>query len=352
MATTAKRAKSRGARFARLEQTLVYYDGPQVVLLKSSRSFDMLAVATEREDLTYAFFACEIKPATLRKYLADRIDLNYVFKFADYGRYYFFDWQELEDGQVELIAASDAEIADDANYPEPGFFARDHSHPVSTTTDQARQTFAIDGKWEASDFSRFYSKISDIYAFLFVVGQIRDGEIKQVDLGYVKNTISSYFWQGGGSYVGFYDNIFERVGLYNPLDVRKISYASPGTIELEGKKEIFLDIKNLFDKFETSFFETREIYKSLRANLKGQNLLAAERSVRLSKRLAESLKEQSDKLAKALNIADPSEVLSLCDGNELVYAKVVLSLFRRARDLYLFHAEGRVQLRGDAVDAL
>ncbi|WP_271576047.1 hypothetical protein [Bradyrhizobium sp. CCBAU 11361] len=308
----------------------------------------MLAVATEREDLTYAFFACEIKPATLRKYLADRIDLNYVFKFADYGRYYFFDWQEVEDGRVALIAASDEEIANDSNYPEPGFFARDHSHPISTTVDQARQTFAIDGKWEASDFSRFYSKIADIYAFLFVVGQIRDGEIKQVDLGYVKNTISSYFWQGGGSYVGFYDNIFDRVGLYNPLDVKRISYASPGTIELEGKKEVFVDIKQLFDKFDDSFFETREIYKSIRANLKGQNLLGAERSVRLGKRLAEALKSQSDKLAKALNIADTEEVFELCDQNELVYAKVVLSLFRRARDLYLFHAEGRVQLQGDA----
>ncbi|MDA9491618.1 hypothetical protein XI08_21675 [Bradyrhizobium sp. CCBAU 11361] len=348
MATTAKRAKSRGARSAQLVQTLVYYDGPQVVSLKSSRGFDMLAVATEREDLTYAFFACEIKPATLRKYLADRIDLNYVFKFADYGRYYFFDWQEVEDGRVALIAASDEEIANDSNYPEPGFFARDHSHPISTTVDQARQTFAIDGKWEASDFSRFYSKIADIYAFLFVVGQIRDGEIKQVDLGYVKNTISSYFWQGGGSYVGFYDNIFDRVGLYNPLDVKRISYASPGTIELEGKKEVFVDIKQLFDKFDDSFFETREIYKSIRANLKGQNLLGAERSVRLGKRLAEALKSQSDKLAKALNIADTEEVFELCDQNELVYAKVVLSLFRRARDLYLFHAEGRVQLQGDA----
>jgi hypothetical protein len=268
--------------------------------------------------------------------------LNFAFKFADFKRYYFFDWNELEDEDVKLTLASDEEVQNSAYYPEPGFFARDHSHPVSHTIDQAKQTFAIDGKWEASDFSRFYSKIADIYAFLYVVSQIRGKKLSQVDEGYIKHSIGGYFWKGGGSYVGFYDDIFNRVELYNPLDVARITYASPGVIELEGKKEVFADIKALLQTFDGNFLEAREQYKNIRANLKGANLLGAHGKVRLGKRLSDNLKVKTDRLALSMNVSDPDEILDLCNENVLVYCKVILSLFRRARDLFLFHAEGRV----------
>ena len=79
------------AKTAKLTQTLVAYDGPQVALLKSSRNLDMLAVAVDRDGYLQPFFACEIKDGTLSKYFRGKVDLKYTFQFADYHKYYFFD---------------------------------------------------------------------------------------------------------------------------------------------------------------------------------------------------------------------------------------------------------------------
>jgi hypothetical protein len=37
------------------------------------------------------------------------------------------------------------------------------------------------------------------------------------------------------------------------------------------------------------------------------------------------------------------EIYDACDRNVLVFAKVILSVFRRANELYAYHAESRVQ---------
>lgn len=236
-----------------------------------------------------------------------------------------------------------------------GLFSRSSSHvdlwfykafnPVKAIdhAEAAKQVFAIDGKWEASDFSRFYSKIADIYAFLYVVNRDKKNQLSQVDRGYIKHQIGGYFWKGGGSYVGFYDDIFDRVDLYDPLDVSKIAYASPGTIELEGNKDVFGDITKLLNTLEINFGDAKSVYNNLRGMLKQQRLLGADRNAKFrSKRLGELAKEQTDQLAHLMNISG-KPIFDLCDDNIVVYSKVILSLFRRARDLFIFHAEGRVR---------
>ena len=335
------------ARTATLKQTLVAYDGPQVALLKSSRKLDMLAVAIERPGYELPFFACEIRDKTLSRYLTNKIDLKYAFQFADYRKYYFFDWCKMEDRTVRLQLASEVDVANEDYLPEAGFFARDHSHPFvqEKLKESARHIFNIDGAWAANDFSRFYGKIADLYAFLYVLERKTQKALSAVDLSVVKDSISQHFWRGGGSYVAFYDTISERVDHYDPLSVSRIKYASPGEIVLRGRAEIFVELDDMVDTFDDNFREIQECTKNITAILNQHKLRRAGRNVRISNKLEDQIKAISIELSSLMEI-EGEEILELCDNNVLVFAKVILSFYRRAKDFYLFHAEGRVQSEG------
>jgi hypothetical protein len=336
------------AKSATLAQTLVFYDGPQVALLKSSRNIDMLAVAVEKASYQMPFFSCEVRDRPLTKYANGKIDLNYAFRFAEYGKYYFFDWCNIgDDRKVKLSPASEEEISDQAYYPAAGFFARDHTHALkskASTSEAFRRVFNIDGNWEASEFSKFYEKISDLYAFLYVAKKQDEGTLNAVDTAAVKDAISSQFWRGGGSYVKFYDSISDRVGMSDPLTVAKIAYASPGEIVLEGRSEIFQELDHMVASFAKSFEKIKGLNSKVEVTLKREGLKrAAKTSAFSSVALEQTVKEQSLMLASLMDMEKPQQILALCDENILVFSKVVLSFYRRARDLYLFHAQGRVQ---------
>jgi hypothetical protein len=337
------------ARTATLVQTLVFYDGPQVALLKSSRNLDMLAVAVEKPQYLMPFFSCEIRDRTLKKYANGKIDLNYAFEFADYKKYYFFDWSAMDESRkVRLNRASDEDVSNQAYYPQAGFFARDHTNVLKSSGQvnaaSIQKVFNIDGSWEASEFSRFYGKISDLYAFLYVAKKQDEGTLNPVDTAAVKDAISSQFWRGGGSYVKFYDAISERVGMTDPLTVAKIAYASPGEIVLKGRSEIFHELDQMVASFGAHFEAIKSLSSNVDGILKKEGLRRALKHAKFSSgAMEQSTKEQALKLANLMVMEKPQQILALCENNTLVFSKVVLSFYRRARDLFLFHAEGRVQ---------
>jgi hypothetical protein len=143
---------ARTPKTVKLLRTLVVYDGPQVVLLESTRNQLMPAVAvTKRAGMLLPFFACEVFKKDFAKYAAGKADLHYLFRSAAGGRYYFFDWACLSDDTAELTPATQQEAADEGNFPQPGFFAESHTHPLDAAeqVETVTHTFNIGGSWEA-----------------------------------------------------------------------------------------------------------------------------------------------------------------------------------------------------------
>jgi hypothetical protein len=50
-------------------------------------------------------------------------------------------------------------------------------------------------------------------------------------------------------------------------------------------------------------------------------------------------------LAKEMGLERVDEIMNACDDNSLIFCKIVMSIYRRANELYMFHAEGRVQFK-------
>jgi hypothetical protein len=343
-----KQNASRSAIAAQILQTLVYYDGPQVLFLKSSRGMDMLAVACDRAGMDYAFFACEIGAKTLRNYIDGVIDLNYSFRVKETGKkYYFFDLTKSDNNSVALKRASSAEVNNEEYYPEAGFFSRSHTADLVLSEAQisVEHAYAIDGTWAAVDFSRFYGKLADLYAILTVSISAITGSMQDKTIKAIQDTIAGYAFRGGGSYVGLYDEAEDQVHEFSPLSVRRISYASPGTIVLRGSVSALGDVDRLLETYrlnaEIIDDKARQIDKMLSSlGLKS----VAKKDVAPEFYKNEFFKERTDTLLKEMSFAASDGLYKLCQENAVIFAKLALSIYRRVKGLQKFQAEGRVKI--------
>ena len=206
----------------------------------------------------------------------------------------------------------------------------------------------IDGNWEAPDFSRFQGKMSEIYA-LFASVERFNSPIGPEEKGYMSAEISERYWQGGGSYGGFFDSLEARNTLVsrNPLRVDAISYASPGSMVFRGNDGALTAVDNLMDVLADRYHELKDSYRFIYGILKKEKLLTAKRTSKFSSRTTtEVVRDRARSFAERMALEHVDDIYELSGRNVLVFAKVILSIFRRAEAVYQFHAEGRVQSAG------
>jgi hypothetical protein len=97
-------------------------------------------------------------------------------------------------------------------------------------------------------------------------------------------------------------------------------------------------------KFLTSSGLRCEMTISVYRVLRKEKLLAARPGHGFSTKRLESLVLQSARtFAAGMGLEHIDDLVAACDGNTLVFSKVLLSIYRRANELYTFYAQGRIQ---------
>jgi hypothetical protein len=113
--------------------------------------------------------------------------------------------------------------------------------------------------------------------------------------------------------------------------------------ETSGKAgTVFSEIDQIIDVFDNSYGELRDSYGTLHGVLSRERLLRPRPESRFS--TDEVANYETRSLAEAMKIEKIDELYEACDRNIQVFCKVILSVYRRAHELYTFHAEGRVQI--------
>jgi len=338
----ARISRPRRAKRLYLKQVLFFYDGPQVVLMQSDRGFPAVGVAIEGDGNWFMHFS-EVSDEALRRYMSEKAQLSWLFNEASKRRY-LGAWGEVDE-QGWLRVKSVDDIRDESWFPQPGFWARNHTTPfgsMSAASDKVA-SFAIDGSWDASDFSKFYGKMADLYALLAITSERAASHLTVETRRVAKDAIVSAAWRGGGSYVSFYDRIFSSVFALSPLRVRRIAYASPGHIDLKGSEEPLRDIARVVDSFGLETSALKAAVADVNKILTDGNLRSADATTQFP---SDVIRDRVYQLCREINtnlgVDDPQILYNLCDDNVLVYAKITLSFYRRAKDLYAFHTEGRV----------
>jgi cold shock CspA family protein len=330
----------------RLTLDLVEYEGPQLLLLSTNRKRYMFAMAVARADMQEPFFGCEVVDKVYEQYFQEKADLHFVFNRALGKAFYLFDLADATNDVVSLKKATADEAQNPDYWPQIGFFARSHTTEFNRpAAGSSTRKFKIDGKWGSTDFSQFHNKMADLYALFGVVNRL-DGNQSQVELGWVRQTIRDRFWQGGGSYGSFYDSLIERNKKVNvaPLEIDKIQYASPGEITLRGNQKALTDVSDVLDVFEENWEQLAGAYRNIYGALKKEKLLSARPSSKFSSpAVRKVVQDATMKLAAGMQVELVDEIYEACERNTLVFAKVILSIYRRANELFKFHAEGRVQ---------
>jgi hypothetical protein len=335
---------------ATLTTVLIYYDGPQLIHLKSIVGNNMVAVAVDHKDSANMYFGCEVRDKDFARYLDGKVDLKYLLSNAMRNRYYLFDGDKLsDDGSfIEIKPLKSGEEKQESYWPKAGLFSRSHTQNPKLETEAkgvvGQQSYNIDGKWEATDFSRFYGKMADLYALFAIFDETWDS-LSSAAKSKIEQIINSKMFQGGGSYVGFYDQIYAEFArtVIAPLRLSKISYASPGQVVFDGDLRALRDIVGAIDKNEDHNKDLARKYNFIRGVLKQQKLLGrGPQSSFSSDELRQKVKHEADALAKSMGIENTFAIYEVSGKNTLIYAKIVLSIFRRLDELTEFQAEGRI----------
>lgn len=327
---------------ANFVSTLVYFDGPQVALLRY-RKMHIIAVAVEKEGFEYPFFCCLVRKHHWEKYYSGKADLYYLFSSAKLGNFYFFDWNSIESNKkVLLTKASHAESVNKDYWPDRGFFSVAHTENIrENPTTVSSQIFNIDGNWSTSDFSSFYGKMSDTYA-IFIADDEFSSDNDTV-CNKIKNNVLSRLWRGGGSYSGFYDSLEQNVPSMDPLQVSRIHYSSPGIIELRGRRDTISEMLKAFSNFGDKLSTTESLYNLVNSTLSDNNLKKARPDAQFPTREMEtSVKLACDELLQAIEINQTPRFFEACNNNVLLYSKLSMSIYRRFKGVHSFIVEGRI----------
>lgn len=326
-------------------QTLVYYDEPILALLQNRKGTYLLAyvMADEALHMEDPYIAKPVSKPLLDAYLQQKVDLSFVMRDKRTGEPFIFDWSEFED---EIIMSPAEMVVEDYDkyLPEVGFFARNHTESFlgKTIVSLIRHSYKIDGSWSAGDFSRFYSKLADLYSLFSYLGDLKSS--KSIVANGLSATVSKYPWQGGGSYLSFFRDIATESRDDYPLQVSKIQYASPGQIEVKGVAESLFQIDALIEVFDRAKPNLSVTYRELRATLERDGVLGTDALSFSHPSVGAMAVGRADALLREMQTVDVDAVRDACEGREVAFAKLAMAIYRRGLDFHRFHAEGRMRV--------
>jgi hypothetical protein len=333
-------AKRRGATFM---DTLVYMDEPLVVTLKSGAT-QLIATAIPSDSDKAQFLAVTVTQRDWEDYLDGSVDLRYLYTYPTVRHLYNFNLYDVDrDGKV-LMERFDAEEIPEGMLPLPRFFSRSHTEEFSKTkTATDVENLSIDGEWDMPEFGTFYNKYSDIYYFVSAINAFSSGATPSPQRQMIVDAFRNKPFKGGFSYVHLYDDLAANRPREDRLRLDQIKYASPGYVKIYGKNTTFNITEQLIEDFLVNRTNIRKAYNNLHDYLsKNKYLRMSGGSYPKDDPTARYITDNATELASLMNMPERQSILGLVDRNALVFAKVILSFFRRLDDAAKFFAQGRI----------
>lgn len=335
-----KAPRRRRAWFA---ATLVFYDEPQVILLKDGR-VPIVAVAIPDVDESAArFFATTATLRDWQAYVDGACDLRYLFTYPTARHTYIFDLNMIKDGKVFMDPYLEDHIPEEY-LPQARFFSSFHTELLPTEAIASdEEVLYVDGEWDMPEFGSFYQRYSEIYSFLAAV---KNWAAAGIDIQQ-KKLISMAFltkpFQGGFSYVHFFKDLGDALLRPQKLGLDKIQYASPGKVEVRGEGQLFDEVEAIIPGFLKQRGAVSKQYGILHQYLSQNKYLAMSGEAYPDDEVVSAyINEQAKKLTDLIGAPNYDVVQDLTRGNALVSAKIVMAFYRRLDEAAAYFAQGRV----------
>jgi len=210
----------------------------------------------------------------------------------------------------------------------------------------------LDGQWDLEDLASFPHTYSQVYSLLYSlqapVSSADSFAVKYREEEHVerlKYTYTAFPWKGGWSAVDFYESLYRLVPRDDRPYIKSIRYSSPGLLELTLvlliAQNAKLIISNITQSIRTMNRTYQEIYKGLqdrkllRIKVKREQLKLASEELRF-------IEESTERLVHLMEFQHLQKLREL-SGSPLVTLKILLSLYRRIRDLARYEIKKKLK---------
>jgi hypothetical protein len=328
-------------RYLTLTRTLVYYDGPQLLLGKDGKGTKYLALGVPSAEVTQLFLAVGVSEGKLNDYFGETVDLRNVFRHPKRDRYFTFSLDHNISGRFLL---KEQPVVDDNWLPSAGFFASLHTEPMDDAEKLGTQVMniPINGRWDMQDLAQFSNKYTDAYAFLYATTREPVPEFKNAGSDFFSELFQRYPWRGGYSSVSFYNDLYRAIAPKQRVRIREIHYASPGVIQVEASAMLEQHIRTIVLRVNEDWRVIKDAYRDLYDGLSERKFLGLSRHEIQPTKKDEIFAQQSAlRLSSAIKFDGLQRVYSLCGKDWITAAKILLSFYRRIEELADFYDSGK-----------
>lgn len=331
-------------RKAKYGATLVYYDGPQLVYLTGYKSrFVGVAVPSEANN---KFLVASVSSRHWKQYRDEAVDLRFLFTYPPKRSMYY---AEINNFRSDIRLARFEEAIPESHLPDRGFFASEHTEKFD---DEHRsvdpEILFLNGQWELNEFGKFHQKYSDVYSFVAALQNWGDSKTARGTRTEIQKAFVDKPLRGGSSYGSLFHQLEDHLPMRDRLRLRKIQKASPGSMEMRGRDELFSEVEELVSYYLKNREAADEAYSNLYQFLqKGKYLRLKVSDFDENDSNKARIFRSSQDLISVLGIEETEIIRNLCHNNSLAVAKVALALYRRIEGAALFFAQGRVSFEQD-----
>jgi hypothetical protein len=202
----------------------------------------------------------------------------------------------------------------------------------------------IDGKWTLEDLYEFPRAYEQCYfAYLGLSPEASESEDERV-----LNAFTAFPWQGGYSAVDFYNQLKWAVPKRKRPRINRIEYASPGLIELGGLVvSVAVIIEKVVHTLCNAAKDVNRTYSAIHRDMQKRKLLRIRTESEIRK-LTPSEQRVVDGYAEEMAGILDVDLSSLNErtGTSYKSLKIMLSLFRRLRQIANFQKSGKVIIGG------
>lgn len=329
--------KTRRAKFVAV---LTYYDGPQLILLRNTKQ-RFLGIAIPRQEATgFDFFVTSVQGGHWEQYKAGKFSLRYLFIFPEKRSLFYFDSRKISTKKEIVMTRFDGEINPD-HLPGEKLFAADHTETDYEEDAGSVEKLLLDGNWDLPELGKFQQHISDVYNFMYSMGDWRKST-EELEREAIRKVFVTRPFEGGSSYGAYFNDLEKRLRIGERVKLKAIEKASPGYMNIGGSEEVFSEVEDVIRSYIQNRTELKNLSNEIVKYLRKEKL-ATMVVERFSYHDARSIKLDafSSKVCELINLSVLEELNAMTKKNALGTLKIVMAIYRRASNAAEYFAQGR-----------
>lgn len=330
-------------KYIKFEAILFEFVEPMVVLYKAGKTFFVGTALPSNVGYVTDYLLVTVTPKIFKRYAREDVDLRYLFVSSPSRTFWNLKASELGKPRVQVQSVDESTIVEEM-LPESQFFASSHSSEYAEINHNhgSEETLFIDGNWEMEDFGSFSRKFRDLYSFEDSLNKFQDNNTPQTQKKRIIGAFQNNTLHGGGSYVGLFGDLTRSIPANDRYELKKVQYASPGEIRLQGKGTIFDALENHIKNMVGSEHIVHGLYKNLYDFMSKKKLLDVSHPViNITQQDRSDIENRTKDLFLGMGFSCYDTIDQLTKKDKINNAKISLALYRRLKEASSYFAEGR-----------